>query len=234
MRSARSVGIESRLPICDSCVVVKLNTAKNGCAASGRLRQWAVRLDSSQASGRHVELVVRLGVVGAVIAGAAQVCGEAAHVGRRRVFAAHVAGAERRRVHARDEARAAWSAHGADGEGAGVTHAFGGQPVEVGRAGLGVSVAPEVGARVLAGDPQNVGPGRRGDRPEGRCEKSPRGDAPQEGAAIADGHDAPPFTAGIDSRWTRAGGRSKGTKGENGIAFPAGCRGDWIGAHRVA
>jgi hypothetical protein len=65
--------------------MVKFITLKKGMSF-GRLRQWALVETSSHAVAGTIEVVVGLYVVGAIVAGFAQVLGETAGFGRRDAF----------------------------------------------------------------------------------------------------------------------------------------------------
>src|SRR5262249_45088634 len=100
--------------------------------------------------------VIGLYAVAAVVAQGAEVLGEAADVGRRHALAAHVVGADAGRVAAGDDRRPARGANAGHGKRPGEADALLRPPVEVGRARVGVAVAAQVGADVLAGDPEDV------------------------------------------------------------------------------
>ena len=106
---------------------------------------------------RRLELVIGLRVVRAVVSGGPEIFREALDLRRRHGSRPHVHGADGGRVHAGDDRRAARRADARNREAACVASALGGQIVDVGTRGVGVAVAAQVRADVLATDPQNVG-----------------------------------------------------------------------------
>ena len=73
-----------------------------------------------------------------------------------------VLGVDRRLIHAGHERRAARGANGLRREDVRVTHAFGGEPIEVRRVDVLGAIAAEIEADVLADDPKKVRPPRFG------------------------------------------------------------------------
>jgi hypothetical protein len=116
-------------------------------------------------------VVVRLDVVGDVVAGLAQQRRIQADRRGQPDEAAHVLAARRLREHARDERRARGAADRAVRPRRPVAEAPRRERVEVRRRGVGVAIGAQLGAVVLARDPEDVGPcrlgGRRGHRHRG-------------------------------------------------------------------
>jgi hypothetical protein len=127
---------------------------------AGRRPVFPLRLPAARVPGLfHVDgrVVVRLRVVGRVIARPPQIGREALEKSRDLAGGAHVVGgAAHRRVKAGDEGEARGRADG-HRVAALEDDALAGQRVEVRRAGQGVAVAPEEGAVVLAHEAQDVG-----------------------------------------------------------------------------
>lgn len=120
------------------------------------------------------KVVVGLGVVGAVIAGEAEVFGEAADIVGGDDVGAVVLAADGGGVHAGDDGVAAGGTDGSGGEGAVEADAFGGEAVEVGGGGVIVAVTVEIGADVFGGDPEEVRPGGGRGGEGGKGEKKER------------------------------------------------------------
>lgn len=103
------------------------------------------------------QVVVRLHVVGGVVARLAQQGRETADMVWNRELRPQPLRPERCRIHPGDEARAGGRADWRGGEGARVADALAGERVEARRARVGVTITTEVRADVLGGDPEDIG-----------------------------------------------------------------------------
>ena len=102
------------------------------------------------------KVIVGLCVVGAVIARCSQVFRKAVYLGRRHALAAHMLGADGGGIHSRNDGGSAGRADTIGREGVGVAKALRREPVNVRGTGIGVAIAAEVRAGVLATHPQNI------------------------------------------------------------------------------
>ena len=116
---------------------------------------------------RHV--VVGLGVIGAVITGLAEDLRVVDHGIRNTHAATMIMKPEGGGIHPGDKGRACYRANRGGGIGMDITHSLPGKPVQVGSLRMGIPVAPEVRAVVLARDPEDVGTIRAG------CQERPGG-----------------------------------------------------------
>ena len=123
-----------------------------GAIAPVRLRRAFV-----PSRGGNGKVVVGLRVVRTVVAGVAQVLREATYVGRKLDAAAHVHGAQGAGVHTGDDAGARGRADASHRIGAGEAYTFFRQRVGVRGDRVRIAVAAKHGARVLKGEPEDVG-----------------------------------------------------------------------------
>ena len=104
--------------------------------------------------------------VGGEVAGVAETMGDGPHavgksvsVGAMRAHGVCIGG---RLIHAGEKRGAAGCAGGIGRDDVGVTHAFGREPVKVGRANVFLPVATEVVREIFSGEPEDVGSARGG------------------------------------------------------------------------
>ena len=105
---------------------------------------------------RDREVVVGLRVVRAVVARVAEILREAFDAIRQSCLRTHVMGTDRRAVAAGDNARPIHGTNAGDPVRVGVSYALLGQAVDRRRVGVLVTPASEIGAHILASDPENV------------------------------------------------------------------------------
>ena len=104
-----------------------------------------------------VEVVVGLGIIGAIVTGPTQVFGKTANMVRQGDPGSHMVGTNGDRILSGNDSRATGSTHSMARKGVGVPHAFGRQFVKIGSCSPRVAVTPKVRANVFTADPQNIG-----------------------------------------------------------------------------
>ena len=102
------------------------------------------------------EVIVRLRVVGAVIARRPQVFRKAPHLRRRYTLAAHVLRPDSGRIHRRNNRRTTRRANPIRRKSMGIPQSLRGQPINVRRPGIRIAVTAKVRARILTTHPEDV------------------------------------------------------------------------------
>jgi hypothetical protein len=102
------------------------------------------------------KVVIRLGIVRAVVACLAQQLGVHFHSVRRGDVAAHVEAACRRRIHAGEDGRPGRSTDGGIRPDVSIEHSPAGQSIQLRRLGEEIPIASEMRSVILCGDPQDI------------------------------------------------------------------------------
>jgi hypothetical protein len=144
------------LRICDSWLIVEIEDREERLALRAVLPMRLAAAGVPRRPQIHLHVVIGLGVVRAVIAGAAKVLRIGPDRIGQRHLRPHVFGAQRRRPHAGDQHGASRRADRRGRPGVGVAHAAGRQFIEMRRDGIVVTIAAQVRPVVLAGDPEHV------------------------------------------------------------------------------
>src|SRR5262245_6842152 len=109
----------------------------------------------------RVKVVIRLAVVCAVVTSCPQILGKTLHIRRRNALATHEVRADRRRMHPRKQSRTTRGTNAGMREGSRESRALLGEPIDVRRDRLDVTVATEIGTDVFETNPEDVRAGFR-------------------------------------------------------------------------
>jgi hypothetical protein len=103
------------------------------------------------------QVVVLLGIVGAIISQFPQVSGVHLEIGGHTGHAPHMFRSSGRWIHPGNDRGTGRGANRGIGDSTGIDHSFFCKGIKVGGGGVVIAIAPEMGTVILAGNPENVG-----------------------------------------------------------------------------